>query len=200
MIPGPGLRLEDGHLLGTPSRAGIYDIGFTVTMPGGATYTSIRRAVIDQPAGGSVGLPDLFWPVVIIGIIGGGAGSLGSLLGAAGSLDRLPPLAPGTSEAPRPHPHDPQPGAPQPSGAQSDDSQTAPAPDGTGKIRGAALVPREGAPSEEWARANSQVRGPLAVTGVDATDLLLWALTATAAGVTLILLASRRRDRAADDL
>ncbi|MBB1023797.1 hypothetical protein G6019_05015, partial [Dietzia sp. DQ12-76] len=43
------------------------------------------------------------------------------------------------------------------------------------------------------ARANSQVRGSLAETGVGATDLLLWALTAAAAGVTLILLAGRRR-------
>ncbi|MBC7296456.1 MAG: hypothetical protein H5T79_08970 [Dietzia sp.] len=55
------------------------------------------------------------------------------------------------------------------------------------------VTPREGAPSSEWARANSQVRGSLAETGVGATDLLLWALTAAAAGVTLILWATRRR-------
>ena len=55
------------------------------------------------------------------------------------------------------------------------------------------VTPREGAPSQEWARANSDVRGSLASTGVGAIDLLLWALTASAAGAVLILLAKRRR-------
>ncbi|MBB1054271.1 hypothetical protein, partial [Dietzia sp. B44] len=64
---------------------------------------------------------------------------------------------------------------------------------GPGQIPVNSVTPREGAPSSEWARANSQVRGSLAETGVGATDLLLWALTAAAAGVTLILWASRRR-------
>ncbi|MBB1041052.1 hypothetical protein G6022_06910 [Dietzia sp. Cai40] len=66
-------------------------------------------------------------------------------------------------------------------------------PDDTGQVPVNSVTPREGAPSSEWARANSQVRGSLAETGVGATDLLLWALTAAAAGVTLILWATRRR-------
>uniref|UniRef100_UPI001E5DDE61 hypothetical protein n=1 Tax=Dietzia sp. SYD-A1 TaxID=2780141 RepID=UPI001E5DDE61 len=66
-------------------------------------------------------------------------------------------------------------------------------PGGTGQVPVNSLTSRDGAPSSEWARANSQVRGSLAETGVGATDLLLWALTAAAAGVTLILLAGRRR-------
>lgn len=229
----PGLRLEDGQLVGTPTSAGTYDIEFTVTMPAGATYTSIRRVVIGQSTTGSVGLPDLFWPIVIIGIIGGGVGSLGSVIGGTfGSLVPLPPLGPGssgsspgsadadsadpgypgsgsgsgpgsasapgsagsvpgTSEHPRPQPGHPHPGA----------SPTATAQPGAGEIPSAVIVPRDGAPSEDWARANSQVRGSLAVTGVAAADLLLWALTAAAAGATLVLLASRtrRRDRWADE-
>lgn len=64
----PGLRLEDGVLVGTPSRAGTYDVEFTVTLPDGATYTSLRRLVIRPPSGGgSVDLPDVIWPVVIVG-------------------------------------------------------------------------------------------------------------------------------------
>lgn len=45
----PGLRLENGRLVGTPTEAGTYDIAFTVTMPGGAEFTSVRRVVIDPP-------------------------------------------------------------------------------------------------------------------------------------------------------
>ncbi|WP_228549050.1 thrombospondin type 3 repeat-containing protein, partial [Dietzia sp. SYD-A1] len=78
----PGLRLEDGVLKGTPTRAGTYDIGFAVTLPDGATYHSIRRVVIRPGAGGgSVDLPDLIWPVVIVGVIGL---ILGPLLGSLG--------------------------------------------------------------------------------------------------------------------
>ncbi len=61
------------------------------------------------------------------------------------------------------------------------------------------VTPREASPSDEWARANSEVRSTLPTTGVGAVDLLLWALTAAAAGVTLILFAKRRRTRSAED-
>ncbi len=55
------------------------------------------------------------------------------------------------------------------------------------------MTPREGAPSDAWIRANSEVRGSLATTGVSGPELVLWALTAAAAGATLILFARRRR-------
>nr|WP_241737199.1 thrombospondin type 3 repeat-containing protein [Dietzia sp. CQ4] len=213
----PGLRLEDGVLVGTPSRAGTYDVEFTVTLPDGATYTSVRRLVI-RPAsgGGSADLPDVIWPVVIIGVIGlilgPGLGSLGGSIGGSlgGSQGGLPgwpwngsaggssggsagsgsvPAAPVTStpatSAPSSAPPSPPRSTPSPAGPDG--------ANGPGQIPVNSVTPREGAPSSEWARANSQVRGSLAETGVGATDLLLWALTAAAAGVTLILWASRRR-------
>lgn len=213
----PGLRLEDGVLVGTPSRAGTYDVEFTVTLPGGATYTSVRRLVI-RPAsgGGSADLPDVIWPVVIVGVIGlilgPGLGSLGGSIGGSlgGSQGGLPgwpwngsaggssggsagsgsvPAAPVTStpatSAPSSAPPSPPRSTPSPAGPDG--------ANGPGQIPVNSVTPREGAPSSEWARANSQVRGSLAETGVGATDLLLWALTAAAAGVTLILWASRRR-------
>ncbi|MFN3340691.1 MAG: thrombospondin type 3 repeat-containing protein, partial [Dietzia sp.] len=82
----PGLRLEDGALVGTPTRAGTYDVEFTVTMPDGATYTSTRRVVIQpRSGGGSSDLPGFIWPVVVVGvigvIIGPGLGSLGGSIG-----------------------------------------------------------------------------------------------------------------------
>lgn len=49
----PGLRLENGRLVGTPTEAGTYDIAFIVTMPGGAEFTSIRRVVIDPLVAGA---------------------------------------------------------------------------------------------------------------------------------------------------
>ncbi|ODQ97663.1 hypothetical protein BFG51_10820 [Dietzia alimentaria] len=55
------------------------------------------------------------------------------------------------------------------------------------------MTPREGAPSDAWIRANSEVRGSLATTVVSGAELVLWALTAAAAGATLILFARRRR-------
>ena len=68
----PGIIIEDGVLSGTPTTPGTYDIAFTITMPGGAEYTSIRRVVVNPPGGGggSSDLPDIIWPVIVGGIIG----------------------------------------------------------------------------------------------------------------------------------
>ncbi|AWH96539.1 thrombospondin type 3 repeat-containing protein [Dietzia psychralcaliphila] len=223
----PGLRLEDGVLVGTPTGAGTYDVEFTVTMPGGAPYTSVRRVVIDsRSGGGSSDLPDLIWPVVIVGVIGiilgpglgslgdSIGGSLGGLFGGSSSWSWSGPFGgssgsaagdllgglfgPGGSTGSGSVPAAPATSTPAtstPATTPRPPSQSA-SPDGiegTGQVAVNSVTPREGAPSSEWARANSQVRGSLAETGVGATDLLLWALTAAAAGVTLILLASRRR-------
>jgi hypothetical protein len=204
----PGLRLEDGVLVGTPTRAGTFDVGFTVTLPGGGTHSSVRRVVIRPGPGGSAELPDLVGPIVVVGVIGlilailgPGFGSLGGAiggsLGGAGSV----PGSPADSTTRSPESSADQSGANQSgvdpsgvdqSGAGRDGSD---GDDDTGQVAVDSVTPREGSPSSEWARANSQVRESLADTGVGATDLLLWALTAAAAGATLILLASlRRRD------
>ncbi|MBB1031879.1 hypothetical protein G6027_13500, partial [Dietzia sp. SLG310A2-38A2] len=84
----PGMWLEDGVLVGTPSRAGTYDVEFTVTLPDGAPYTSIRRVVVRPGSGGgSADLPDIIWPAVIVGVIGlilgPGLGSLGGSIGGS---------------------------------------------------------------------------------------------------------------------
>ncbi|WP_407335037.1 hypothetical protein [Dietzia kunjamensis] len=219
----PGMRLEDGALTGTLTRAGTYDISFSVTMPGGATYTSVRRVVVHPTSGGgSTDLPDIVWPVivggvigVVIGVFGPALGSLagpGSLAGSAGdstgstseggsegsasgvpatstapSPDRSHPDGPGASDGPHP-----------PDGADDaiDSRLTRPVTgegDATGRVAESAVTPREGAPSDAWIRANSEVRGSLATTGVSGAELVLWALTAAAAGATLILFARRRR-------
>ncbi|UVE96617.1 thrombospondin type 3 repeat-containing protein [Dietzia sp. B32] len=208
----PGMRVVGGVLTGTPTRPGTYDIGFTVTMPGGATYASVRRVVVHPASGGgSSDLPDFVWPVivggvigVVIGIFGPGLGSLAGSLG--GSSDSPGSSGSGGSRGP---------GGPGGSGgsAGSDSlagttAPTATAPttaattpdadpatdegDDTGRVANGALTPREGAPSDEWIRANSEVRGSLATTGVSGTELVLWALTAAAAGATLVLFARRR--------
>lgn len=188
-----GVRLEDGVLVGTPIRAGTDDIAFTVTMPGGATYSSVRRVVIRPRGGGSVELPDPFWPIVIIGIIGGGIGSVGNAIGGSlGSSLRdsdsgsIPGVAPATPQPSQTHP--------APSTPSSSVLPTPSPSPGAGQIPVGVVSPPEGAPPSEWARANSQVRGSLPTTGVGVADLLLWALTAAAAGATLVLLGSRRRD------
>ena len=199
----PGVRLEDGVLVGTPTSAGTYDIAFTVTMPGGSTYQSIRRVVVHPAAGGgSSELPDFLWPIIAITLIfGPGFGSLmGSLDDSVsgGSLgsdrdDEDQSTPPGTD------PDGPGAGVdPDDSAAANPEGNPGANPEGT-TDRGTGQVPvnsvtsREGAPSSEWARANSEVRGSLATTGVSGMDLLLWALTASAGGALLILLAKRRR-------
>lgn len=206
-----GLRIEDGVLVGTPARAGTYDIAFTVTMPGGATYQSIRRLVVHPAAGGgSSELPDFFWPIIAITLIfGPGFGSLmGSLdgSGSGGSLgsDRddegqSTPHGPGTdASGPGTDAGGPDTGTGPDNGTGTGADDPAANP-GRATVREIGQVPansvtsREGAPSSEWARANSEVRGSLATTGISGIDLLLWALTASAAGALLILLAKRRR-------
>lgn len=207
----PGMTLENGVLGGRPTTAGTYDIAFTITMPGGAEYTSIRRVEI-YPAGGggSVDLPWIFWPIIVGGIIGvivgiigpglgsaagsvGGAaggsaggilGSIGGISGSGGSESGSGPGAGGDQDD-------------QSAGAGTGDASTGQA--GNGEIPVGVVTPREASPSDEWARANSEVRSTLPTTGVGAVDLLLWALTAAAAGVTLILFAKRRRTRSAED-
>lgn len=218
----PGMRIEGGDLVGNPTRAGTFDIAFTVTMPGGATYTSIRRVVIDPgPGGGSSNLPDIIGPIVIIGIIigvfgpalgslgGSVGGSLGSLLDPSDSSDSTTD-SPSTSagQIGEGQSGTGQDGTNQGGTAQDDTGQAGTGQDGTGQagtgqagtgqVAVNSITPRDGAPSEEWARANSQVRGALPETGVGAADLLLWALTAAAAGATLILLTSRRRQEPED--
>ncbi|MFI8695530.1 thrombospondin type 3 repeat-containing protein [Dietzia maris] len=225
----PGMRLEDGALTGTPTRADTYDIAFSVTMPGGATYTSVRRVVVHPASGGgSTDLPDIVWPVIVGGVIGVVIGVFGPALGSLagpGSLAGSGSLAdsvggstgstseggsegsasgvPATSTAPSPdrsHPDGPgaSDGPNPPDGADNatDTRVTRPATDEgdpTGRVAESAVTPREGAPSDAWIRANSEVRGSLATTGVSGTELVLWALTAAAAGATLILFARRRR-------
>lgn len=198
----PGITLENGVLGGRPTEAGSYGIEFTITMPGGAEYTSIRRVVVHPGGGGgSSDLPDVFWPVVVGGIIGvivgiTVPGSASTSTSTAGSNGSSGPAGsrPGTGV-----------GAGEEGNAA--DSTTGPATNGsgpgvdsavddtTGQIRVESVTPREGSPSDEWARANSEVRSSLPTTGVGAVDLLLWALTAAAAGVALILFARRRRSR-----
>lgn len=202
----PGMRISEGALNGTPSRAGTYDLGLTVTMPGGATYSSVRRVVVDPaPGGGSTELPDLAWPILVGGLIGVVVGIAGPDLGSlAGSLDGAltgstagsatgSTAATGSASATGvPAKATPSvPGRPRPGG--QDDAADAVTGADTGRVDGRALTHREGAPSDEWIRANSEVRGPLATTGVEAAELVLWAVTAAAAGVTLILFARRRR-------
>lgn len=259
----PGMTLENGVLAGRPTTAGTYDIAFTITMPGGAEYTSIRRVVIHPSGGGgSSDLPGIFWPIIVGGIIGvivgiiapglgsaagsvggaaggsaggilgsiGGIGSgsgtgsdsgsgsgtgsaagsvegsvggsiagsigatvgnwisglFGSLSSAVGSLGSVGSAGDAT-----------QPGGSAPGGAGNhDDSAVQGA---TGQIPAETVTSREASPSDEWARANSDVRSTLPTTGVGAADLLLWALTAAAAGATLILFTKRRRSRHSED-
>lgn len=268
----PGMTLENGVLGGRPGSPGTYDIEFIITMPGGAEFTSIRRVVIHPSGGGSSDLPDLFWPIVVGGIIGvivgiiapgwgsvagsvggsaggsaGGAidsiegsgsgsgsgsgtgsaqgsidGSLGgsaagsvggtvgnwisgvfgnltSALGSLGSVGSAGSAGSGAAAADSTRPGGPGGSIPAGSvpgtGADQGDKD-----DGTtGQILVETVTPREGSPSDEWARANSEVRSSLPATGVGAADLVLWALTAAAAGATLILFAKRRRGRGAED-
>ena len=75
------------------------------------------------------------------------------------------------------------------------DGSGATIPGTSGQVPVDSVTPREASPSEDWARANSEVRSSLPTTGVGVTDLLLWALTAAAAGATLILFAKRRQAR-----
>lgn len=223
----PGMRLEDGALVGIPTRAGVYDIAFTVTMPGGATYTSVRRVTVEAAGGGSVDLPDLFWPIVIIGIIGGGigsvghviGGSLGNALGSGGSLGSLswdsltgpggplgnlalesvtgPNGSHGSAASSNSAMFSPATSLLTPSQSPTpmpSQTSTSTAPSDRGQIPAAVVTPHDGAPPSEWARANSHVRGSLAETGVSVADMLLWAFTSLAAGITLMLLISRRTD------
>ncbi|KAA0918774.1 thrombospondin type 3 repeat-containing protein [Dietzia sp. ANT_WB102] len=225
-----GLRLRDGVLTGTPTRAGTFDVEFTVTMPDGATYQSIRRVVVEPASGGgSSDLPDFFWPIVGIGVIGtvvvilgqgfgslmgslgsagssggsGGSGGLGgssSSEGSSGSNGSGGSGGSSDSSGPDRDKDGQDQAGPSDTGADRDVSAVANlvGTDGgktgkTGQVPVNSVTPREGAPSQEWARANSDVRGSLASTGVGAIDLLLWALTASAAGAALILLVKRRR-------
>ncbi|GAA1739972.1 hypothetical protein SAMN06265174_10387 [Dietzia kunjamensis subsp. schimae] len=212
----PGMRLEDGALTGTPTRAGTYDIAFSVTMPGGATYTSVRRVVVHPAAGGgSADLPDVVWPVivggvngVVIGVVGPALGSLtGSLggssdssgsSGSGGSRGSGGPGGPGgpagsDSLAGTTAPTASAPTAPATAATTPDADPATDEGGATGRVAESAVTPREGAPSDAWIRANSEVRGSLATTGVSGAELVLWALTAAAAGATLILFARRRR-------
>lgn len=263
----PGMTLNNGVLGGRPTQAGTYDIEFTITMPGGAEYTSIRRVTIHSSGGGSSDLPDFFWPIIVGGVIGvivgiifpgfgsaagsaagsvGGAagGSAGGVIGSIGGLNpgsgsgsgsqgsvegsiggpaagstagsvggsignwisgmvgSLSGSAPGngsdTDEDDQGQGEDGTGNGGQGPGGR-DDSTDPTVDDATGQIPSETVTPREGAPSDEWARANSEVRSSLPTTGVGAVDLLLWALTAAAAGTTLILFAKRRRTRDAED-
>ena len=191
----PGMRVTDGVVTGTPTRAGTYDVRFTVTMPDGSAYSSVRRVVVGP--GGAAGLFDLIWPWVaagLIGVVGGhvighAAGSLAgsSEPGSAGAVADTEPEGTGPATGP----------GRDSAGVDSAGVDRAGVDragvDSGDRADGGAAAAREGAPSDEWVRANSGVRGSLADTGVAAADLLLWALTAAAAGATLVLLASRRR-------
>jgi hypothetical protein len=209
----PGMRLEDGALNGTPTRAGTYDVSFSVTMPGGATYTSVRRVVVHPaPGGGSTDLPDIVWPVivggvigVVIGVVGPALGSLAGSLGgssdssgSSGSGGPGGPGGPGSSAgsdslAGTTAPTASAPTAPATAATTPDADPATDEGGATGRVAESAVTPREGAPSDAWIRANSEVRGSLATTGVSGAELVLWALTAAAAGATLILFARRRR-------
>lgn len=199
----PGMTVEDGILKGTPTSAGVYDIGFTITMPGGAEYTSIRRVVIHPSGGGGGGgssdLPDILGPIIVGGIIGvivgsvmpglgSVTGSLGSLSDAAGAASDSLTRGGSTTGSTT--------GTTVGTGTGTTDSTTDAT---TGQVPVENVTPREGSPSDGWARANSEVRSTLPTTGVGVVDLLMWALTAAAAGTTLILFARRRRTRDAED-
>ena len=239
------MRLEGGDLTGTPTRAGTYDIAFTVTMPDGATYSSVRRIVVESVGGGSSDLPDFVWPIIIIGgigvigcLFGPGLGSLagsvggssggsiggsvggsvggsigGSVDGWFGSLTAPGGLlaglfgsagSAGSDQDPGSDPSGPGGGntggttgadGAEPAGpsAPADAGPTGTQPDGTGQVAADSVTHQHGEPSSEWARSNSEVRSSLPTTGVAVVDLVLWALTAAAAGVTLLLLVNRRR-------
>lgn len=209
----PGMRLEDGAPTGTPTRAGTYDIAFSVIMLGGATYTSVRRVVVHPAAGGgSADLPDVVWPVIVGGVIGVVIGvfgpALGSLTGSlggssdssgsSGSGGSRGSGGPGSSAgsdslAGTTAPTASAPTAPATAATTPDADPATDEGDATGRVAESAVTPREGAPSDAWIRANSEVRGSLATTGVSGPELVLWALTAAAAGATLILFARRRR-------
>ena len=203
----PGMTVVDGILKGTPMSAGVYDIGFNITMPGGAEFTSIRRVVIHPSGGGGGGgssdLPDILGPIIVGGVIGvivgivmPGMGSVAGSLGSAtgGSLDGLSDAAAAASDSIT-------------RGGSTTGTTTGTTTDAGGSTTDATagqvpvenVTPREGSPSDEWARANSEVRSSLPTTGVGVVDLLMWALTAAAAGTTLILFARRRRTRDSED-
>lgn len=204
----PGISIEDGVLSGTPTAPGTYDIAFTITMPGGAEYTSIRRVVVNPPGGGggSSDLPDIIWPVIVGGIIGiivvilwpnlgslsdslGGGSSSGSDSGS-GSDSSSAPDSGGSTDSTTDSTTESTTESTTDSVGSTTDSGTEST---TGQVAIEKVTSREGSPSDSWARANSEVRGTLPTTGVGAVDLLLWALTAAAAGTTLILFARRRR-------
>lgn len=204
----PGISIEDGVLSGTPTAPGTYDIAFTITMPGGAEYTSIRRVVVNPPGGGggSSDLPDIIWPVIVGGIIGiivvilwpnlgslsdslGGGSSSGSDSGS-GSDSSSAPDSGGSTDSTTDSTTESTTESTTDSVGSTTDSGTEST---TGQVAIEKVTSREGSPSDSWARANSEVRSTLPTTGVGAVDLLLWALTAAAAGTTLILFARRRR-------
>lgn len=220
----PGLSVEGGAIVGTPTRAGRYTVAIVITLTDGSLATVYRTLVVSGdggsgfPPGGSVddlGLPELIVPVGLFllgGVLLGQSGSLavpgvGSLAtGGVGSLTdagslRGVGLFPPTGSTPR---TGSTPGtgslpggstglgatttAPRP--PQHTDAELAESSISAGAM--AAQAAKNAAPSPEWARSNSEVRHRLAYTGADVASLVLWALTAAACGITLLLIARRR--------
>lgn len=197
----PGLKYEDGNIVGTPTQPGKYEIAVTVIDENGDKHESIVTIVIqpedEEPTGssGTVLIP------IVVGIIGA--------IGAIGSLPHILPWLPiGSSDG----------GSSDGSPGSSNGSGNSGSPDNNGNATEGSKAPqrlgagdqardeqvddalksqagRTGSPDPSWQDENSQVRADgLANTGVNVGQMLLWALTALAAGFTLILIARRRRD------
>ena len=197
----PGLKYEDGNIVGTPTQPGKYEIAVTVIDENGDKHESIVTIVIqpedEEPTGssGTVLIP------IVVGIIGA--------IGAIGSLPHILPWLPiGSSDG----------GSSDGSSGSSNGSGTSGSSENNGNATEGSKAPqrlgagdqardeqvddalksqagRTGSPDPSWQDENSQVRADgLANTGVNVGQMLLWALTALAAGFTLILIARRRRD------
>ncbi|WP_264888581.1 hypothetical protein [Dietzia sp. NCCP-2495] len=174
----PGIGIEDGVLSGTPTAPGTYDIAPVIV-------------------GGIIGISVvILWPNLgsLSDSLGGGSSSSSGSDSGSGSDSSSAPGSGGSTDSTTDSTTESNTESTTESTTDSGGSTTDSGTESTtGQVAIEKVTSREGSPSDSWARANSEVRSTLPTTGVGAVDLLLWALTAAAAGTTLILFARRRR-------